>query len=423
MKKIFIIGWKDLALVLRDRAALVLMLAAPFVLTLGLGFVSGRFSGRSNVRQAGLNDIPVVVVNHDAGQLGTALAEVFTSADLADLLAPSVAASDAEARRQVDDDLAAAAVIIPAGFSSSVIPDFNTGATTAPVAVELYANPARPVGAGVVEAIVNGFLSEVETTQVTGRVTFDQLLASGRLTPEQAAAAAAGIAGGLLDGEAAGALITLETTSDVPAAEAADDFDILAFFAPGMAMFFLMYTVTYGGRSLLAERVGGTLPRLLTTPITGAQVLGGKVFGIYLTGAAQVGVLVLASSLLFSLRWGDPLGVVALVLAVSAAATGWGLLLAAFARNPAQVGSLGSALMLLFGILGGSFVPSGNFPGWLQALSRLTPNAWGLDGFTTLARGGDLSSLALPLSALLLMAAVLFAAAVVVFRRSGLRPA
>ena len=104
----------------------------------------------------------------------------------------------------------------------------------------------------------------------------------------------------------------------------------------------------------------------------------------------------------------------------AAAATGWGLLLAAVARTPAQVGSLGSALMLLFGILGGSFVPTGNFPGWLQALSRVTPNAWGLDGFTALARGGSFGSLALPLAALSLMAGLLFAAAVLVFRRSGL---
>jgi ABC-2 type transport system permease protein len=417
MKKIFIIGWKDLMLVLRDRAALLLMLAAPLVLTLALGFVSGRFSGQAN--PSGLADIPVVVVNHDGGQLGTALAEVFASDDLAELLAATTTASDAEARRQVDDDLAAAAVIIPAGFSSSVIPAFDTGATTAPVAVELYANPARPVGAGVVETIVAGFLSEVETAQVTGRVTFDQLLASGRLAPEQASGAVAEIARGLMEGQSSGALITLQTPSADPAAEAGDDFDVMAFFAPGMAMLFLMYTVTHGGRSLLAERQAGTLPRLLSTPTSPAQVLAGKVYGIYLTGAAQVGVLVLASSLLFSLRWGDPLGVAVLILVVAAAATGWGLLLAAFARTPAQAGSLGSALMLLFGILGGSFVPAGNFPGWLQALSRLTPNAWGLEGFTTLARGGSLAGLALPLAALLSMAAILFAAAVLVFRRKS----
>ena len=43
MKKIFLIGWKDVNLAFRDRAALMLMLLAPFLLTLGLGFVTGAF--------------------------------------------------------------------------------------------------------------------------------------------------------------------------------------------------------------------------------------------------------------------------------------------------------------------------------------------------------------------------------------------
>ena len=42
MRKILLIGWKDVILAFRDRAALILMLAAPFVLTVGLGAVTGH---------------------------------------------------------------------------------------------------------------------------------------------------------------------------------------------------------------------------------------------------------------------------------------------------------------------------------------------------------------------------------------------
>ena len=51
--------------------------------------------------------------------------------------------------------------------------------------------------------------------------------------------------------------------------------------APGMALMFLMFTASNGGRSLLTERNQGTLPRLLVSPTTSAQVLGGKMFGIF----------------------------------------------------------------------------------------------------------------------------------------------
>ena len=70
--------------------------------------------------------------------------------------------------------------------------------------------------------------------------------------------------------------------------------------APGMAMMFLMFVVSQGGRSFLEERVQGTLPRLFISPTTLRQVLGGKVLGVYLTGMAQMFILVIASAVLFN---------------------------------------------------------------------------------------------------------------------------
>ncbi len=405
MNKILTIGFKDLTLAFRDRAALILMLAAPFLLTLGLGFVSGRFSGGNG--SSGLTDIPVVVVNQDGGALGQLLVEVFSEPDLADLLAPSAALDAASARAQVETDEVAAAVIIPAGFTDSIIPN-SAGTTGAVVEIEVYANPARPVGSSVIVSIVETFVSRVETARVSGAVSLSQLIQHGQLAAEDAAAAGAALSADPGSDPADG-LITLERSTLAGAADEA--FDVIAFFAPGMAMLFLMYTVTQGARTLLTERDMGTLARLMVSPTHMVQILGGKVLGIFLTGAAQVGVLVLASSLLFGLRWGDPLGVVVLVLAVALAATGWGLVLAALAKNPAQVSSLGAALMLLFGILSGTFISVGGGAG-LNLAARLTPNAWGLEGFNTLARGGTLAEVGVPIAALLGMAAVLFSVAV-----------
>jgi ABC-2 type transport system permease protein len=135
---------------------------------------------------------------------------------------------------------------------------------------------------------------------------------------------------------------------------------------------------------------------------------------------AQVGILILASTIFFRVQWGDPLGVAALILATVLGATGWGMLITALARTPAQVGSTGSALMLIFGILGGSFINLEQMPPFLRAISKITPNAWGLDGFTTLALGGNLSNLTEPITALLIMGIVLFGVAVLLFSRQGM---
>jgi ABC-2 type transport system permease protein len=161
------------------------------------------------------------------------------------------------------------------------------------------------------------------------------------------------------------------------------------------------------------------LPRLLVSPTSNAQVLGGKVLGIFLTGVAQVGILILASSVFFGVKWGDALGLAILILAAVFGATGWGMLLTALARTPAQIGSIGSAMMLIFGILGGSFIDLKQMPPLVKTLSKITPNAWGLDGFSTLALGGTLPNLMKPITALLIMGALLFAIAVVLFNRQG----
>jgi ABC-2 type transport system permease protein len=414
MLKTLLIGIKDLKLIFRDRAALIFMLLAPFLLTIGMGFVTGRFSGSPS----GLSDIPVVIVNLDQDQLGNALADVFSSQELADLMEPTASSNPEAARRLIDDDQATAAVIIPEGFTRSIIPFQGAVLDESyvqpdPVKIEVYTNPSRPTTAGVVKAIVDEFVSRVEEGRVSDMTSIVQLMESGLLNPQNAESEARRLFASVDQSESP--VLTLKKNQE--GAEAIE-FDILAFMAPGMALMFLMYTVSYGGRSILAERSQGTLPRLLVSPTSTSQVLGGKVLGIFFSGVAQVGILILASSIFFGVKWGDALGLVVLILAAVFGATGWGMLITALARSPAQVGSVGSALMLIFGILGGSFINLDQMPSLLQTFSRITPNAWGLAGFTTLALGGTLSNLMKPITALLIMGTVLVGLAILLFNRN-----
>ncbi|HEY5729038.1 MAG TPA: ABC transporter permease [Anaerolineales bacterium] len=416
MKKLFLIGLKDLKLMFRDRAALTFMLLAPFLLTIGMGFVTGRFSGGST----GLSDIPVVIVNLDNNQLGDALVDVFNSEELADLMEPTASTDPEAARQLIESNEASAAIIIPKGFTESIIP--SEGAMSNPnytepeaVQIEVYTNPSSPTSAGIVKAVVDEFISRVEEGRTSGMTSFVGLMQSGLVDPQNAESEAQDLFQNVDQTESSA--IALRTDKEGPDAV---EFDLLAYFAPGMALLFLMYTVSYGGRSILAERAGGTLPRLMISPTQVVQVLGGKVLGIFFMGTAQVGILILASAILFQVKWGDPLGIAALILAAVFGAAGWGMVITSLARTPAQVGSTGTAFMLIFGILGGSFISLEQFPPFMQTISKITPNAWGLDGFTTLALGGTLKNLTEPITALLIMGMFLFGVAVLIFNRNGL---
>ncbi|HEX2990486.1 MAG TPA: ABC transporter permease, partial [Anaerolineales bacterium] len=311
-------------------------------------------------------------------------------------------------------------IIIPEGFTESIIPSGGTVfgpdyVQPEPVQIEIYTNPSSPTGAGIVKAVLDEFISRVEEGRTRGMTSFLGLVQSGWVDLQNSETEARALFQNA--GQTGSTAITLKT--NIEGSEAVE-FDLLSTFAPGMALMFLMYTVSYGGRSILAERAGGTLPRLMISPTQTTQVLGGKVLGIFFMGVAQVGILILASTLFFQVRWGDALGVIVLILAAVFGSTGWGMLITAFARTPAQAANTGTIVMLIFSMLGGSFIDLENFPPFIQTISRITPNAWGLDGFTTLALGGTLQNLTEPIAALLVMGTVLFGAAVVIFNRNGL---
>jgi ABC-2 type transport system permease protein len=406
------IAWKDLTILFRDRGALILMLGAPLVLTAGLALVSGRMGGSSG---SSFQNIPLAVVNLDRGEIGKNLTDAISSAELADLLEPQPADDAAAARALVDGGTVAAAVIIPAGFTDSV-----TGARAATDAdrIEIYTDPEKEISGQIVTAVAESFVQQVELARVSGQVAVEQLVDAGLIDPQQAAAVGMQVAQRAVAQQNSGAAVELVSAQGT--IDPQKTFDMMGYFAPSMAILFLMYTVSLGGRNLLAERETGTLGRLAGSPISETEILGGKLLGIFLVGAAQMAILILANTLIFGVKFGDPLGTAALVVALALAASGWGILLAAVARTPGQVSTIGMAMTLTFGVLGGSFIPVSSMPGWFGLLSKITPNAWGIQGFVALGYGDGLPQLAGTLAGLLAMAAVLFLIAVALLRRKHL---
>jgi len=414
LRKLFLIAVKDLRLIFRDPSALVLMLLAPFVLAIGMGALTGRFSGGGG---SGIREIPVEMIDYDEGMLGEVLIEVFHSPELSQLLAPNISTDLAAAKARVDANQSAAVIVVPTGFTESVTRMGSDPVDMEVVEIEFYTNPTMPTSVGILRSILDQFVNQVEIGRVSAAVIVSQLLQSGRITADQAGEV------GALVGMQTAQLVENPSAIQVFANSAEGEgleFDILAYMAPGMAMMFLMFTVTYGARSLLVENLAGTLPRLLVAPTHPAFVLGGKFTGIFFSAVAQLAILIGGTSLLFSLQWGDGAGVLLLILAAAIGATGWGMLFAAILKTPGQIAVSGSAAMLLFGLLGGSFFDLTMLPAWMQVVNRITPNAWANEGFYILSMGGKLKDIQTNLLGLLIMGAVLFSIATFWISKRGL---
>jgi ABC-2 type transport system permease protein len=388
MRAAWLICLKDLRSRFRDRSALIIGIVVP----LGLAFIfSSIFGGISGNSKA----IDLGVANLDQGALARQFVDqVLGSVGRSGLIAIHQEATAAGARARVASGALDAVIIIPAGFSARVEAD-------RPASMQVIGNVDAPISAEVARSIADGFAADLNRV----RLSVATVLAGGRnpgtVTPAQTQALGARAA-------AADAPVAVQDVS-----AATKELDEKSFFAAGMAVFFLFFTVQFGVTSLLEERNDGTLARLLAAPIPRASILGGKLLTSFLLGVISMLVLVVATSVLFGASWGNPAGVTVLTVAAILAATGIMALIATVARSSEQASNWQSVVAVILGLLGGTFFPIAQSPGIFSRLTFVAPQAWFLRGLGDL-RGGSISVVWEPALAMLAFAVV--AGGIAVFR-------
>ncbi len=417
MKALYI-GWKDTLRRFRDWKALAGMLAAPLLISALIGLAFGNLSSG----ETPLTDIAVVVVNHDDGELGQIYSGVLHSADLAELLAPEEMDDLEPALQRIRDGELRAVVYIPPGFSDALFEGVQGSDFGNHAEVQLFTDPAANISPFIVQSIVEQISNGLNSALLAGQVSARQAADYAHILQERMAGLGEAIAEQLSPEnfdvrESRLGLNVIQTGESGPA------FDPYSFFVPGMAVFFLMFSVFDGSRSILQEETRGTLPRLMSTPTPTSQIILGKMLGTFFSGVLQFAVLVLASTLIFGVDWGSsPAGVALILVLTSFAASGLGALLTSAARNENQAGVVVSAVALTFGALGGSFFPASNLGGIVDLASRLTINRWAMEGFMKLTVGRASFNEILPEAGVLaLIGLVTFALALVALQRRFVR--
>lgn len=376
MRAAWLICLKDLKARLRDRSAVLIGIVVP----LGLAFIfNSIFSGISG----GSDVISLGVVNADHGVASQQFtSQVLPAVGRSGLISIHAEPSLARARALAVNGTLAAVIVIPAGFSARV-------QANQPASMQVIGNVDAPVSAEVARSIAESYaadLNRVRLSVATVAGTTPLPPARIRALAAQAAAAAAPVA-----------------VTDVSAHTR--ELNQKSFFAAGMAVFFLFFTVQFGVTSLLEERNDGTLARLLAAPISRASILGGKLLTSFLLGVISMAVLVAATTLLFGATWGNPVGVTVLIVTAIMAATGIMALIATLARNAEQAANWQSVVAVILGLIGGTFFPVSLAPGVLSKLTFVAPQAWFLRGLGDL-RGGSVSVVWVPALAMLGFAAV-----------------
>ncbi|HKO55286.1 MAG TPA: ABC transporter permease [Thermoanaerobaculia bacterium] len=399
-------GWLNLR---RDRAALMLSFVVPIVF---FSIFAGLFARRNTTPK-----VSVVIADEDRSDNSRRLIEALRAEPA---LKVRTADDTAAATALVKRGTVPVAIIIPKGFGTTRIRFGQQQKSDAP-AFRLLTDSADPIA----PQVANGLLQKTIMTAMPelmmdgGVEAMDKW--SGGLTPEQRASLDKNMAWlraqpAAKRRQGGGELINI-TMTDVVGETKRNP--VVALFAAGIGVMFLLFTASNGGGALLEEAESGTLDRILTTRLTLTQLLLGKLVYLWTLGTLQLIVMFTWGAVVFRLELLRHLGGFAIMaLATTLATSAFGLFLASLSRTRAQLGAISTLVVLTVSAIGGSMFPRFLMPEWVQKAGLVLFNSWALDGFTNVFwREEPLTVLVAPVAVLIGYALVFFVIARQLTRR------
>jgi len=439
MSKIIATLIRELQLLVRDRAGLILLFVMPAALVLVITLVQNEVFKHSGGLQ-----ITGIVVDHDGGPTAQAVIKKLEGAETLKFVKQinGRPVDEARALQAVGAGDYQFCIVLPRGLSEAMqeqvrrqidrmlAPDGKPVPDDAPAPeVRLHFDPAIR---GAYRLAVSGRLNQA-VASVPAELRMNALLIALRERVDRMVQEMAGPFGDGLEKNA-----FPELKADLSAAPAVEIKELTAGPAryatlptaiqqnvPAWALFGMFFIVVPLGGSLVTERREGILARLMTMPVPRLTLLLGKLGAYVLICLVQfIFVWLVGKTLLpllgtATLELGPAVPAVALVALCSAlAASGFGVLLGTLARTQEQVTTLGPVSVVIAAALGGIMVPVFAMPHVMQTVSRYSPLAWGHDAFMALlVRGGTLSAVQGQLTWLLLFFAGCMLIALVIMQQ------
>lgn len=293
------------------------------------------------------------------------------------------------ARALVKDGKISVAIVLPKGLAIGFGP--REGDKAAPV--DLYYDASDQIA----PQIVAGLLQKTTMTAAPDLMAAESSkwmeTFSGGLTPEQKANVdkwtgdlkrweAEKREAGSRPTAASGGFEGLVPVRSVDVLREGKNKGIIAFYAAGIAVMFLLFACSGAGGALIEEEESGTLERLLTTRLGMTRLLIGKWLFLTTMGIAEVVVMFVWGMLVFKLDLlGHLAGFATMTIVTASAAAAFGLVLATACRSRAQLSGISTIVILTMSAMGGSMFPRFLMTETMQKIGLCTFNAWALDGY------------------------------------------
>ena len=195
---------------------------------------------------------------------------------------------------------------------------------------------------------------------------------------------------------------------------------LLNFVAPALiCTFVLFFTFILTGISFLRERALGTLDRLLTTPVSRADIMFGYSISFFFFAFIQSNIILFFTIFILDISYqGEIWHMFIVVILMAIVAVNLGVFISTFAKNEFQVIQFIPLLLAPQIFLSGVIQPVQNLPNLLQNISKVLPLTYGVEGLRLIMiDGSNLSGVSSQIFALVIFASIFVILATLTIKR------
>lgn len=383
MRRILILVYKDLLVLVRDWAGLILLFLMPMSLVVIMTALQD-----TSFRSVNESGIKLILLNNDSDSLGNAIEKEITASQYfnPDTLIKGERPSVQEIKKAVAAGRYQIGLVIPANATRQVrehvkknMEKLMSGNSQPEekadsIFIALYVDPAiRSSIRSSLQGTIMGFSSRIENriflNELTTEINKQTPMTVGNLNLLQSQTVAC-----------KEEYIGYRNTSAIP--------NSVQHNVPSWMLFAMFFIVIPFAGSMIKEREDGNLSRLLTMPASYTSVTIARMIVYLFVCLLQFALITLMGIHLFPLINLPALNVgtktidlTVMALFASLAAICYGIVIGTIAQTHQQAAIFGSVSTMILAALGGTWVPVFMMPPFLRSLSIISPMNWALNGF------------------------------------------
>lgn len=429
---------KDLKVMLRDKKALAITLLMPIILMTILGFaLQNTFTSDSGNNEK-FNI--AVVKNYDAaedkkmlyttfknlstyndemtyfesGEISFDVEKIFfeeflENEELKKYLQYEIKDMD-EAEKLLENKKIDAVVVLPERFvynmGINVLTPFRNK-----VNIEVIGHPDKYITTNIINNIMQGFADKMSSIIVSKNVVIEKVLSED--LPYEVLNNLDKIIGNFVDNinEDGEVINYIKVNKRKPLSS----FD---YNAVGMATMFILFIAGQGGLLLLEEKENITYDRMSVAGISKWEIITGKFFTLFISGLLQIFIMILYSSTVLKVDWGNKVLVLLVTICTVFSVAGLGMLIStiAFKYRKSTVSDVFQSVVVQFmALIGGSFIPVNILPEFVQKLNKFVINGIALNSYIKIMYGYGLEEIKTSMILLVIIGIVLITISIFIF--------